>query len=767
MNRISSFSIRHPWLVISIFLLVTVYFALQIPKVQMDPSLEGLIPENMPSRVNLDKIEEVFGGTDAIMIILETDDILNGKTLKRAKRISDELESWKEVDKVNSPFTVQDVRGEGYMLIVEDAIEDIPQSVEQREEIRERIKNNELIYGSIISKDFKAMAIIGVLKDDVADDLILTKVNKLIEGIPGDEEVKLAGMPIIRAEVSKNTQSDMKKLMPLALLIMLVFLYLCFRQFRGVLLPFMVVVMSIIISMGLISVLNWKIYLITVILPMSLIAIANDYGIHIIAHYQQENTSKADLSEKKLVEKVVSSLGAPIIAAGLTTVAGMLCLMSHIMVPAQELGILAAIGIGFALIASITFMPAVMVLLPKAKPIETADGEGKKGILERLLNFTADFVTINSKKIALVSIVIIGLISLGIFYLKIDTNPVNYFKENSKVTKATNAGNKYFGGANTISIMAQGDITDSKVMGKISDFEETIIHHKNIGDVGAISKIIRKMNKELHSGDERFDKIPTNPNAISQYLMLYESSGDLKKLVDFDREHALITAKIPTNSTGDIQELVKYMRDYIKKDKDSPLKIVGGFGDLQSKLSDAVVRGQFISLITAAIVIAIIVMFLFRSPVAGLMSIIPLALAIVSLFGLMGFFKIELNIATALLSSIMIGVGIDYTIHFLWRYREEKKVKDTIEAIKITLTTTGRGIIFNALSVIIGFIALMISDFLPVKFFGFLVVVSIGACLLGALLFLPAICIIFEPKFLEAKSQEKVKGVAKRMEYQN
>jgi len=624
-----------------------------------------------------------------------------------------------------------------------------------------------LIYGSIISKDFKAMAVIGVLKDDVADDLILTKVNKLIEDIPGDEEVKLAGMPIIRAEVSKNTRSDMRKLMPLALLIMLIFLYFCFRQLRGVLLPFMVVMMSIIISIGLIPLLNWKIYLITVILPMSLIAIANDYGIHIIAHYQEENTSEVNLSEEKLVAKVVSSLGAPIIATGLTTIAGMLCLMSHIMVPAQELGILAAAGIGFALIASMTFMPAMMVLLPKAKPIEAGTGEEKKSLLERLLNFAANIVTTNSKKIAIIFIVIVSLVSLGSFNLKIDTNPVNYFKEDSMVVKATNAGNKHFGGANTISIMAQGDITDFRVMKKISDFEQTITKYENVGDVNSISEIMRKMNKELHSGEEKFNKIPTNPNAISQYFMLYETSGNLKKLVDFNRQHALITAKIPTNSTSDIKNLVMDMREYIKKDKNSPLKIVGGYGDLQSELGDAVVKGQFISLISAAIVVGIIVMFLFKSPVAGMISTIPLVLAIFSLFGLMGFFNIELNIATALLTSVMIGVGIDYTIHFLWRYREEKRTRDTLEAVKVTLTTTGRGIIFNALSVVIGFVALMISDFLPVKFFGFLVVVSIGACLLGALLFLPALCIIFKPKFLETKSQEKIKGVAERVEYQN
>jgi predicted RND superfamily exporter protein len=143
-------------------------------------------------------------------------------------------------------------------------------------------------------------------------------------------------------------------------------------------------------------------------------------------------------------------------------------------------------------------------------------------------------------------------------------------------------------------------------------------------------------------------------------------------------------------------------------------------------------------------------MFLFRSVTAGLISAIPLSLSMIILFGLMGVFGIELNIATAMLSSIMIGVGIDYTIHFLWRYREERRNGlDYTDAVQKTLTTTGRGIIFNALSVIVGFSALMISSFMPVRFFGFLVVVSIMACLVGALVLIPALCLVVKPRFLE------------------
>ena len=151
----------------------------------------------------------------------------------------------------------------------------------------------------------------------------------------------------------------------------------------------------------------------------------------------------------------------------------------------------------------------------------------------------------------------------------------------------------------------------------------------------------------------------------------------------------------------------------------------------------------------ATLLIALLLILLFRSGVAGLISAIPLGLSLIILFGLMGRFKIELNIATAMLTSIMIGVGVDYTIHFLWRYREERRNKlSETEAVKKTLTTTGRGIIFNALSVIIGFTALLFSGFMPVKFFGFLVIVSIFSCLVGAIVLIPALCIVLKPKFL-------------------
>jgi predicted RND superfamily exporter protein len=263
------------------------------------------------------------------------------------------------------------------------------------------------------------------------------------------------------------------------------------------------------------------------------------------------------------------------------------------------------------------------------------------------------------------------------------------------------------------------------------------------------------MSRALNDPDEQwYDRIPDTRNAVAQYFELYAMSGDsedFEKLVDFPYEHAIVTARLNTTSTAKLQSLVHRIEEMVNSDPD--VLFVGGFGVVLSDIAQIIVNGQLLSLSMATAVVAILLMILFRSVVAGLIAAIPLVLSMAILFGLMGFFGIELNVATAMLSSIMIGVGVDYTIHFLWRYREERKSGlSPVAGMRRTLTTTGRGIIFNAFSVIIGFMALLISSFLPVRFFGFLVVVSILACLVGALVLVPSLCLVVRPRFLEPAS---------------
>ncbi|MCK5527382.1 MAG: MMPL family transporter, partial [Candidatus Latescibacteria bacterium] len=346
---------------------------------------------------------------------------------------------------------------------------------------------------------------------------------------------------------------------------------------------------------------------------------------------------------------------------------------------------------------------------------------------------------------------------IGIFFVVVDTDPKNYFSRDHPVVYATDLIDQNLGGSQNISVVFEGDIKEPRIMHKMDALEQTLQTMPEVGHTTSIARVLRQMSRALNDPDEvGYDRIPDTRNAIAQYFELYAMSGDaedFEKMVDFPCEHAVITARMNTTSTAKLSNVVNRIGAMVGDDPD--VLLVGGFGVVLSDLAKLMVHGQFLSLGLATVLVALLLMILFRSVTAGLISAIPLLLSMAILFGLMGVFGIELNIVTAMLSSIMIGVGIDYTIHFLWRYREERQRGLTeVDAVKKTLTTTGRGIIFNAFSVIIGFVALLFSGFLPVQFFGFLVVVSIFACLVGALVLVPSLCIVLKPRFLEPRSVE-------------
>jgi hydrophobe/amphiphile efflux-3 (HAE3) family protein len=756
-KRISQLVTRVPWLIIIVFVSISLFIGSFARKAEIDPEVKNQLPADFPSRINIDKIEDIFGGTEMVMVLIEAEDVLDPSTLKRSREISRRMDRLSEFDRVLSLFELKDIRGESGEMLVDPAVKRIPRSGEEREKLRQDLKDNDLVYGNVVSYDFKATAVIGMVRLGVSDVEALEAVDDLLAEVPGPEPVVIAGMPFVRNSVETNIQQDLRAFIPFGLLIMLVFLFACFRQLRGVVLPFLVVVMSILLTMGLIPLLGLKITVVIVLLPVMMIAIANNYGIHLIARYQEENHPGNELTSRELAGSLVRALGKPILATAVTTMGGMLCLLSHVMISAQELGVLASIGIGFAFLGSILFIPAVISVLPKSRPIiDLKNRSAKLRPLDRALRGLARLVAARPKSVIAATLAVVAITSTGIALVVVDANPINYYEEDSPVARSANMVNDHFGGTTSLSLVATGDIKDPEVLKKIDRMERDLEELPGVGLTTSLARVVRRMNKVMNDGNPEFDRVPDTRDAIAQYLLLYSMSGDpddFDRLVDFPYENAQVVARINTLSTPEMSRVVKKTRELIQNIPDSPFTIVGGFAVLFDDFVREIINGQIRSLALSLLVIGLLVAILFRSATAGALAFLVMAMAMAMLFGLIGFLEIELNIATAMLSSIMIGVGVDYTIHYLWRYREERaRGLDCQQAVVSTLTTVGRGIVFNALSVVVGFVVLLFSAFLPVKFFGFLVVVSISVCLAGAMVLLPAITVVFRPAFLEPAS---------------
>ncbi|HEC43674.1 MAG TPA: RND family transporter [Bacteroides sp.] len=749
--RTGSFLVRYRWWIVTISILISGFFGLQIFRAEINPDMESYVYEKMASRINTNLIEEIFGADEMVLVLFESDDILQKETLTRIKKVNKQLKKLDGIDETMSIFDAKNIKGEDGAMLVDATVRRIPKTEEKREILRGEIRENKIVYEVLVSEDFTMTSIIATIEPGIIDDDIVLAIEEVLAENPGPEKTYIGGLPYIKAYVAKEMAREFKLLMIIGLAIMLVMLYIFFREIRGVLLPFVVVILSILFAMGLIPLIGWQMSIITLLLPIMLIAIANDYGIHMMARYQEYNTPGNKLSITSMATGIYTSLRSPILLTGITTIAGILCLLSHKMLPAKQLAVVAAAGIGFALILSLIFIPAALSIIGKSKSV-TSENPSKKRPVDRLLQFFGRFVSRYPKRIVLIAALFALVSGLGTFMLKVDTNLENFFPEKHPVRISSKIINETFGGSQNISILVEGDILDPAVLHKIDNYESELKKNPAVGNVMSIASVIREIGKALNDpGDPMYDRIPDERNAIAQYMELYMMSGDpedLERLVDFDFQRAQVMVRINDGSNVALKSVLADIETLAGDDENTTR--IGGYGLVAADLADLVVNGQVLSLVIALIVVFLLLSLLFRSFSAGLIGSVPLSMAMIILFGWMGYMGIKLDIATALLSSIMIGVGVDYTIHFLWRYRSERVGGlEPVKAIMKTLTTTGRGITFNALSVIFGFSALPFSVFSPIRYFGFLVMVSIITCLIGALVIIPALVLIFKPAFLE------------------
>ncbi|MBN2602065.1 MAG: RND family transporter [Candidatus Marinimicrobia bacterium] len=751
------FVMQYPRIVIGFSILFTLLMGWNIPKITIDSDIISMLPEDQEIIVSINEMEEIFGGSELVIMSLKSDDIFSEATLRKIRALSEEIEGLPIVDRVLSITNMFKISGIEGGFEVRDLIEKIPENEAERAVLRQVVMDDELIYGNIVSKDFQRTSVIAILSVSGGSDTdqIAYKIfHDLKRKYTGPEEINVAGLPITRKSITLTMQKDMKALFPFGISLMIFLLIISFRSWTGAFLPFVVVIMSIINTLGLMALLGLKFSFISILIPVMLIAIANDYSIHIISHYFEEYHASADKQKNMIIHRTVEYLQTPVFLAGITTVIGFLSLQSHVLPPARQLGLLASFGVALALLLSVTFVPAALQLLDVPMILKSDD---KSQRMSRFLNRWGSFFIKHRIRFLSVCLIFVLLIASGIPRIVVDTNPMHYYRKSSEIRVNNDIIDKYFGGSTQLSIKAEGDIKDPIVLRKMEQLCDYLEQEPTVTRTISIVDYIKKMNKAFNGDSSQYYVLPDTREAVAQYLLLFSISGDeddLSQVVDYDYRQAQILARVNETSSVSLNRLLKDTRQYVKTEfGEATFPAVTGFVAVIGELVDLVVRGQMYSLILSIVLVSLVCMVLFRSVVAGLLSIVPLSVAIITVFGLMGYSGIELNVATAMLSSIMIGVGVDYTIHFLYRFRYEVQAgRPAQEAVIRTLITSGKGIIYNALSVIVGFTVLLVSGFLPIYFFGFLIVFSISTCLIGALTIMPALLVMIKPKFIFKKS---------------
>ena len=319
-------------------------------------------------------------------------------------------------------------------------------------------------------------------------------------------------------------QRDMRVYTPVALGLGIFLLMVSFRSWTGVFLPFFVVVISIIWTFGIMGWLNMPLAFVGTLIPVMLVAIANNYGIHIISHYFEYSRVDPNGARDQILKRTIRKVGIPILLAGLTTMVSFLSLLSHLLPRAREMGVLVSFGILVGFIVSILLIPSILVLLPRPTYLSK---EGSMTSVNAFLVSMGKFFT--KYNILVLSIIILGglWLGMGINDLKVDTNPDNYFPPDSRVRIANKKISKAFGGSTQLSILVEGDIFDPAILKNI---ELLTNHVKNkysiVTKSYSIVDVIKKMHSGFNNGDPNLEVIPENKDLISQYMFLYSITGE-------------------------------------------------------------------------------------------------------------------------------------------------------------------------------------------------------------------------------------------------
>jgi hypothetical protein len=752
----------HPWWTLGAVALITALFvgALLNWGLQFETDFKKFLPEDEPAVQRLNQAEATFGSQDLFLIALVADDtIFKPETLRKFKELEGKLAKIVGVDEVQGPATAYVIYGTKDSVVVERALKRVPQTPEEVEEYKRRVMGDRNIRGWLISEDGRAGAISVTLKPWADAPTVVDEIQKLVREYEGPEKIYLVGEPVLRSATAGSMIRDLRVLVPFVILVMVVVLLASFRSLRGVALPMLVVLVSTLWTVGSMALAGVPMTPFAVVMPVMLIAIGAADGIHILNKYYEAVAEHAERDEdarrvrRAIVLATMEEMAVPVILTSLTTAAGFLALLASFLWPQRQFGLFTALGILYAMVLSLTLIPALLARLPLPK-----SKQYERSRLAQLLGLWGRMI---SRKPALtlgISGVILVAFALGIPKLEVETRADEFLGREHPVVRAMYAIEQHFGGVYHLAIEIdtgrRDGLKDPEVLKKIAALEGFLESRPEIGRVASIADVVRQLNETLHASDPQYYKIPDDPRLAAQLFILYGGKPGQLFLGDFSKGE-VIARRVNIGSTR-MAQLVRDVQRYLDEHFNGPgepkARLVGPTQAYVALLA-RIIRSQITSLSASFVTAGVIVALLMGSWVAGLLCLLPLILTILIEFGVMAYAGLPLDMATIMLGSIAIGVGIDYSIHFLHRFRREvQRGIEMPQAFHNAIRTSGRGIAYNAISLMLGFAVLLASSFHGLVTFGLLLVLTMLVSSLSSFTVIPAILLLREPAFLRRPS---------------
>lgn len=747
MNKLAEGIVKFKWPIIIAVAVLTAFFGYQLKDIKINADIISSLPDDDPVALLYKNIGKEFGGNELGMIVLETDDIFKKEVLEHVKQITDTLKYTNGISTVTSLTDVIDIKGSEWGIEIGKLVDeyDMPDTQQELDSLKHRVFSKEMYKGSIVSEDGTSTLIMFTMLDDIDKQQLASEIKEKITGLNLPEELYFGGLPMMMNDVSDLIMSDIVRLIPFVFFLIALILFISFRTTRGVILPLLTAMLSVIWTLGIMTLFGYEITMISNIIPIILLAVGSAYTIHVLNRINQ----RKEKDRKKALIIALAYIITPVILAAVTTAIGFLSFVfGAYLTMIRDFGIFTALGVFFALLLSVFFVPALVAAFSmyKSEARLSRNGAERKSFLSNKILLPLQKTLSKYPKLILTAWAILLLLTIGgVFKIQRSINMTDYFKKGNATRVTEDIMQEKFGGSLPVFVVFKGDIQSPEVLRTIKRTQDYMVTIPGIDKTQSIADLIEEMNDVMGEGKI----IPDERAKIENLWFLLDGQEIMEQLVTYELDKAIIQSKFASADSKLMGDFEDAMESFITENSIESCTIeLTGMPAVYGRLDSSLISSQISSLLIAIIMVLIIVGLLLRSFAKGIYATVPIIATIIILFGFMGITGIPLDIATVLVASIALGIGIDYSIHIITHFNHSfnSNGNDVDKAIEETIMVSGKAIIINVASVAAGFLVLLFSELVPLQNFGLLVALSMIGSGLGALTLLPVILILTSRK---------------------
>jgi predicted RND superfamily exporter protein len=756
-SQLGNFVIHHPWYILLLTLLIIFASSAGIKNLSFNNDYRINFSSENPQLLAFEAIQETYSKSDNILFIVKPadGDVFNPKVLQAINQLTKEAWQLPFSSRVDSITNFQHTIAKDDELIVADLVTN-PASLtkDQIQTIKQIALNEPLLVNRLISNTGHVSGVnvtVQLPDKNLMETMKLVstarKMASQIEAVFPEIKVYLTGVVMMSNAFGESALNDSKTLIPIMYSIVIIVAFLSLRSMTAVLSVVLLILFSITAALGIFSWFGGFLTGTSAVSPTIILTIAVADSIHLLS--TMLHNIRIGHKKKQAIQESLRTNLQPILLTNLTTIFGFLTMNFSDAPPLRDLGNIAALGVVFACLLTISFLPALMTILPIR--VKLKDDKGTS-----VMNRLALFVIRHRKELLVTNALVAIIFTSFAWKNELNDDFVKYFDETIEFRQATDFLNKNMGGIDTIefSIHAKGEggINEPAFLQKIEQFSIWLKTQPEVINVNTIADTFKRLNKNMHGDDPVWYELPDKRELAAQYLLMYEMSLpyglDLNNQINVDKSATRVIVTLKQLSSNQMLEVESRFNDWLHQNiPEAKIEAASTglmFAHIGKRNSNNMILGSSFELA----VISFMLIVAFRSLKLGLISLIPNLVPMGIAFGIWGWINGQITLGISVVASITFGIIMDDTIHFISKYRRGRIELglNSQDSFYYASSTVGEALWLTTIILVSGFIVLSFSHFTVNSGMGLLSAITISVALFMDMFFLPPLLMSLDKK---------------------